>query len=119
MDLRRRLPLFIQSFLSERKFRVRVETSLSDFYDQEMGVPQGSILSVTLLIVKINSITRCIRNGLTSLCLLITLASHRSKHMHTKERQLQLHLNRIEDWADNNGFKFSQSKTVVCVHFGE
>ena len=30
--------------------------------------------------------------------------------------QLQLHLNRIEDWADNNGFKFYQSKTV-CVHF--
>ena len=28
-----------------------------------MGVPQGSILSVTLFIVKINSITSCIRNG--------------------------------------------------------
>ena len=28
--------------------------------------------------------------------------------MHAIERQL--HLNRIEDWADNNGFKFSQSK---------
>ena len=42
--------------------------------------------------------------------------SYRSKHMHAIERQLQLHLNRIEDWADNNGFKFSQSKTV-CVHF--
>ena len=63
MDLRGRLPLFIQNFLSERKFRVRVGTSLSDFYDQESGVPQGSILSVTLFIVKINSITSCIRNG--------------------------------------------------------
>ena len=63
MDLRGRLPLFVQNFLSERKFRVRVGTSLSDSYDQEMGVPQGSILSVTIFIVKINSITSCIRNG--------------------------------------------------------
>ena len=48
MDLRGCLPLFIQNFLSEGKFQVRVGTSLSDFYDRETGVPQGSILSVTL-----------------------------------------------------------------------
>ena len=32
------------NFLSEGKLRVRVATSLSDFYDQEMGDPQGTIL---------------------------------------------------------------------------
>ena len=57
MDLRGRLPLFQPNFFSERKLRVRVGTFLSDFYDLEMGVPQGSILSVNLFIVKINSIT--------------------------------------------------------------
>ena len=105
MDLRGRLPLFIQNFLSERKFRVRVGTCLSDFYDQEMGVPQGSILSVTLFIVKINSITSRIRNGVDKSLFVDDFGvSYRSKHMHAIERQLQLHLNRIEDWADNNGF---------------
>ena len=100
MDLRGRLPLFIKNFLSERKFRVRVGTSLSDFYDQEMGVPQGSILSVTLFIVKINSITSCIRNGVDKSLFVDDFGvSYRSKHMHAIERQLQLHLNRIEDWA--------------------
>ena len=48
MDLRGRLPLFIQNFLSEWKYRIRVGTSLSDFYDREMGVPQWIISSVTL-----------------------------------------------------------------------
>ena len=116
MDLRRQLPLFIQNFLSERKFRVRVGTSLSDFYDQEMGVPQGSILSVTLF-VKINNITNCIRNSVDKSLFVDDFGvSYRSKHMHAIERQLQLHLDGIEDWADNNGFKFSRSKTV-CVHF--
>ena len=117
MYLRGRLLLFIKNFLSERKIRVRVGTSLSDFYGQEMGVPQGSILSVTLLVVKINSITSCIKNGVDKSLFVDEFGvSYRSKHMHALERQLQLHLNRIEDWADKNGFKFSQSKTV-CVHF--
>ena len=117
MDLRGRLPLFIKNFLSERTFRVRVGTSLSDFYDQEMGVPQGSILSVTLLIVKINSITSCIRNGVDKSLFVDDFGvSYRSNHMQAIERQLQLHLNTIEDWADHYGFKFSQLKTV-CVHF--
>ena len=32
------------------------------------------------------------------------------------ERQLQQNLNKIENWATSNGFKFSKSKTQ-CVHF--
>ena len=36
--------------------------------------------------------------------------------MATNERQLQQNLNKIENWATGNGFKFSKSKTQ-CVHF--
>ena len=73
-----------------------------------MGVPQRSILSVTLSIVKINSITRCIRNGVDKSLFVDDFGvSYRSKHMQAIERQLQLHLNGIEDWADNNCFEFS------------
>ena len=32
------------------------------------------------------------------------------------ERQLQQNLNKIENWATSNGFKFSKSITQ-CVHF--
>ena len=92
-------------------------TSLSVFYDQEVGVPQGSILSGTLFIVKINSITICIRNGVDKSLFVDDFGvSYCSKHMQAIERQVQLHLDIIEDWADKNGFKLLQSKTV-CVHF--
>ena len=98
-------------FLSKRKSRVRVGTSLSDFYDQEMRVPQGSILSVTLFIVKINSTTSCIKIGVEKSLFVDDFGvSYRFKHIPAIERQLQLHSNRIEDWADNNCFKFSYSK---------
>ena len=36
--------------------------------------------------------------------------------MRTIERQLQQGLNNLQLWADQNGFKFSETKTV-CVHF--
>ena len=46
--LRGRLPTFIEGFLKNRQFHVKVGSSFSQLYDQEMGVPQGSILSFTL-----------------------------------------------------------------------
>ena len=36
--------------------------------------------------------------------------------MRTIERHLQQCINRIENWASHNGFKFSKSK-AQCVHF--
>ena len=57
----------------------------------------------------INSFTSCIRNGVDkSLFVDDVGVSYRSKHMQATERQLQLYQNRIEDWADDNGFYFSQ-----------
>ena len=56
--LRGRLPLFIESFLKNRQFCVRLSACYSDLFDHEMGVPQGSILSVTLFGLKINSIVK-------------------------------------------------------------
>ena len=117
MGLRGRMPCFIKKFLADRCFRVRIGNTFSNLHKQEMGVPQGSILSVTLFSVKINSIVKCVDNGIDKSLFVDDFAiSCRSKNMHTIERKLQLCLNNIQKWADNNGFKFSQSKTA-CVHF--
>jgi hypothetical protein len=115
--LRGRLTNFVSNFLANRKFRVRVGSCMSDTYKQEMGVPQGSILSVTLFVLKINSIVECLPAGVRgSLFVDDFLICYRSKSMHSIERVLQGCLQRIESWADNNGFRFSKSKTV-CMHF--
>ncbi|KAG8180939.1 hypothetical protein JTE90_024689 [Oedothorax gibbosus] len=58
LGFRGNLPVFIQNFLKTRVFQVRVGSTLSrDFYQRE-GVPQGSVLSVVLFILKINDIVR-------------------------------------------------------------
>ena len=115
--LKGRLPHFIDNFLSNRNFKVRVGTTLSDLQGQEEGVPQGSILSVTLFSIKINNIVKALNPGVNcSLYVDDFLICYRSKHMHTIERQLQQCLNKIQKWALENGFKFSKTKTQ-CMHF--
>ena len=62
--LRGRMPEFVGKFLTDESFHVRVGSCLSDAFTQEMGVPQGSILSVTLFLLQINSIIKCLPAGL-------------------------------------------------------
>jgi len=113
--LRGRLPQFIGNFMKDRQFRIRF--GLSDWHTQETGGPQGCILSVTLFLLKINSIIKCLLPGVrNSLYVDDFVVCYRSTHMRAIERQLQHCLNNLHTWADENGFRFSESKTV-CVHF--
>ena len=90
---------------------------MSEAHNQEQGVPQGCILSVTLFSLKINNIVKCLNPGVDcSLYVDDFLICYRSKNMNTIERQLQLNLNKIQKWSTENGFKFSKSK-IVCMHF--
>ena len=52
LKLRGRLPSFIKCFLADRTMQVRVGSSLSDYYDKLEGVPEGGLLSTTLLELK-------------------------------------------------------------------
>ena len=82
-----------------------------------MYVPQGGILSITIFSVKINSITQCSKHGVES-CLYIDdfQICYRSSDMNVIKCQLQLCLNKLQQWATNNGFRFPRMKTV-CMHF--
>ena len=58
IGLKGRLFLFLQNFLTDREFKVKLGSTLSELHKQEQGVPQGSILSVTLFSLKINNIVK-------------------------------------------------------------
>ena len=83
LGLRGRLP-------TDRPMQVRVGSSLSDYYDQEQGVPQGGVLSTTLFSIKINDIVKCLGN-LTDFSLYVDdfCICYRSKCMATIEPKLQ------------------------------
>ena len=101
--LRGRLPNFISIFLQDIYFKVQVGSTFSDSHPQEMGVPQGSILSVTLFSVNINSITQCLKPGIDcSLYVDDFQVCYRSSNMSIIEHQLQLCLNKLQQWAMGN-----------------
>ena len=107
---------------SDRSFKVCLGSTFSDSHPQEMGVPQGSILSVTLFSVKINSIAQCLKPGVDcSLYVDDFQICYRSSNMNMIERQLQLCLNKLQQWATDNGFRFSKTKTLymhICQKRG-
>ena len=116
IGLKGKLPIFIKNFLNNRKFQVWIGTTLSELQEQEMGVPQGSILSVTLFNIKINNIVKCLNLGVEgSLYVDDFLICCKSKYIRTIECQLQQCLNKISNWTIKNGFNFSKTKCNVYI----
>ena len=119
LGLRGHMASFVENFLKDRSFKVRIGSTLSDTYLQEEGVPQGSILSPLLFEIKINSIAKELDNNNVHKSLYVDdflLCYQSNGKIDAIERQLQDQLNKLKTWANKNGFKFSPHKTVG-VHF--
>ncbi|GFW55897.1 probable RNA-directed DNA polymerase from transposon X-element [Trichonephila clavipes] len=111
------LPTFIQHFLKLRTFRVRLAGTLSAPFTQAEGVPQGSILSVTLFICHISHILHVLSPSIQASLYVDDLQiSCEGSDMRMIERQLQTAVNNIVKWCDTNGHSISASKSC-CVHF--
>lgn len=107
----------IESYLSNRTFHVRVGNVLSQSFVQETGVSQGGVLSCTLFIIKINSSHLCIpRNMFYCTYVDDIQIGFKSCNLAICERQIQLCLNRVCRWAEENGFSLNEQKST-CVLF--
>jgi hypothetical protein len=87
MRLKGNLSTFISNFLSDREFNARVNSTYFDIQEQEMGVPQGSILCVTLFSIKMNSLIKVLNHNIEgSLHVDDFLICYRGKNMNIIER---------------------------------
>lgn len=117
MGLRGNLPIFLQNFLRKRFFQVRVGNVLSDNFTQDEGVPQGSVLSVILFIIKINGIIKQLPPYVHGSLFVDDFQIHcAGEDMNFITRQMQLAVNNINNWTKKNGFVISKEKTVG-MHF--
>ena len=114
--LRGNLPIIIDNYLSGRKFKVRVGNQLSKTYNQEMGVPQGGILSVILFIIAMNTVSEFIFNTMTHAMYVDDLRiSFLSSRLSGAQRNLNMLLKNLQNWMDRTGFKFSTTKTKAVI----
>ena len=117
IGIRGKMAIFIKNFISARTFKVRLGQALSDSCVQEQGVPQGSVLSVTLFGIAINDIANNLPFGVQANLFVDDLAIYySSSSVNSIERKLQMAINKISDWTTKTGFKISLEKTVA-VHF--
>ncbi|GBN65330.1 putative RNA-directed DNA polymerase from transposon X-element [Araneus ventricosus] len=113
------LPIFLGNFLSHRTLRVRMRNFYSNHFIQAEGVPQGSVLSVTLFIVHLSQILHHLPSYVHGSLYVDDLQiSCQGSNMNMIERQLQNAVNKLVAWCDNNGHTilFFAEKSR-CVHF--
>ena len=87
--------MFIRSFFEDRTMQIQVSPTLSvsrvspSFYNQEQGIPQGRILSITLFNIKINSIVKCLDSKTDNSLYVDDFGiCYHSENMRTIERKL-------------------------------
>ena len=110
---------FIQNFLKPRSFKVKVNEILSDTKVQTEGIPQGSVVSLTFFILKINKIvTKLPNDNRLKISLYMDDLQMSCCHPDWKvvQTKLQDSINFVEKFVQMSGFKFSTSKTSM-LHF--
>jgi ribonuclease HI/endonuclease/exonuclease/phosphatase family metal-dependent hydrolase len=106
---------WIDGFLTDRTLQVRVGNDLSDIFRLENGTAQGSILSPLLFLIMINDFPPGPNNIETSLYADDSTVYKGGKNLKLLTKQIQNHLNTIDEWCDKWGFKINTNKTVAVV----
>jgi hypothetical protein len=106
----------LSNFLSNRKFSVKLNHSLTNQTTPEAGTPQGSVLSPLLFILYINDIplphSNSIKMSQYADDIAIWLSTKNSKHAQTT---LQNYLNDISKWCNDWFIKINASKTQFVI----
>ena len=100
---------FIKNFLSNRSIQVRVNIPYSDTYIIHNGVPQGSVISVTVFLLAINEIITNIKQPIDVTIFL------KGKNLKTSKKLLLQTLNQLDDFSNTAGFKISKNKTQAII----
>lgn len=100
--------IFLNNFLKNRTIQVKAHNEFSATYQIENGVPQGSVISVTMFLTAINDIFNNIPNDCYIYC--------SGNNIRTTTEILQISLNSLQNWSKETDFIFSPTKSQ-CIIF--
>lgn len=106
---------FIQDFITERSFQVRVGAEKSESMTLENGTPQGSVISPTLFLIMINDL-RVSTPGVQLSIFADDSAVYKSgRKLNLVIKHLQESLDQVQNWCNEWGMKISTSKSSVVI----
>lgn len=105
----------LESYLSDRKFRVRFEDVITDEGKIEAGVPQGSVLGPLLFILFTSDIPKMGGNGKLALFADDTAIGAADESQERATNIVQDGLRSIQEWSNVDQTKLNSSKSVHIV----
>ena len=106
---------WFNSYLTDRKFHVRVGSSLSDEQTLNIGIPQGSILGPILFIIYNNDLPRISSRLTTTLFADDTNFSLTHKDYDSMVGLMNTELSKIHDWTVANRLTINNTKTELLL----
>lgn len=114
--------IFLNNFFKNRTIQVRAYNEFSAIYQIENGVPQRSVISVTMFLIAINDIFNNIPKPTKHI--IFTDDGYiycNGNNIRTTTEILQIYLNSLQNWSKETGFIFFPTKRqcIVFNHQGE
>lgn len=112
IGIRGRMLIFIRNMLLDRSLQVIVGNCKSDVHNLDNGLPQGSVISVTLFLCYINDILICIEQPVFGMLYADDLTIYiKHKNIRFIENQLQKTINKLNKWSNLHGLTLSEQKS--------
>jgi hypothetical protein len=111
----RNLLSLIESFLSNRKQLVTIDTNKSPFLEQKFGVPQGSILGPILFTLYINDLPLEVKTSKCKMFADDTSLTNSNKTVPNLFREMQTSLNTLTSWTEKNHMALNPEKTKFML----
>ena len=110
-----RVLTWIENWLADRKQRVGINGSLSEWQAVTSGVPQGSVLGPQLFTIYINDLDEGIKSNISKFADDTKLGG--SVNCEEVAMRMQGDLDRLGEWADAWQIQYNVDKCEV-IHFG-
>lgn len=101
----------LQSYLSDRKFRIRQDESYSEIKPIKAGVPQGSVLGPVLYLLYTSDIPALENNTIATFADDTAIMAIGDSHEEAVEK-VQSAINTVYDWTKKWRIKLNESKSI-------